>query len=108
MARNLRPGPDWVPAVVVERLGPLSYLVERSDRMLWKRHIDLLRELTVRNSSHSNSEFQEDSNPQDFDHISAMPLTEVPAETPPVVTSPEEQAVPTPESRNTQVHQSCH
>jgi hypothetical protein len=27
MARNLRPGPDRVPAVVVERLGPLTYLV---------------------------------------------------------------------------------
>ena len=48
MARNLRPGADWVPAVVVERLGPLTYLVETSDRLLWKRHIDLLRELCVR------------------------------------------------------------
>ena len=28
MAKNLRPGPDWVPAVIVERLGPVSYLVE--------------------------------------------------------------------------------
>ena len=25
MAKNLRPGPDWVPARVVARLGPLSY-----------------------------------------------------------------------------------
>ena len=49
MAKNLRPGPDWVPAVVVERLGPLTYLVETTDRLLWKRHIDLLRELCVRN-----------------------------------------------------------
>ena len=27
MAQNLRPGPKWVPGVVVECLGPLSYLV---------------------------------------------------------------------------------
>ena len=25
MAKNLRPGPDWIPAIIVERLGPLSY-----------------------------------------------------------------------------------
>ena len=49
MARNLRPGADWVPAVVVERLGPLSYLVETSDMLLWRRHVDLLRELQTRN-----------------------------------------------------------
>ena len=47
MAHNMRPGPDWVPAVVIERLGPLTYLVETTDHLLWKRHIDLLRELKV-------------------------------------------------------------
>ena len=46
MARNLRPGPDWIPAVVVERLGPLSYLIETEDHDLWRRHIDLLKELS--------------------------------------------------------------
>ena len=34
MARNVRPGPDWVPAVVIERLGPLTYLVETADHLL--------------------------------------------------------------------------
>ena len=28
MAKNLRPGAAWVPGVVAERLGPLSYLVQ--------------------------------------------------------------------------------
>jgi hypothetical protein len=32
-SRNLRPGPDWIPAVVVERLGPLTYLVETVDKL---------------------------------------------------------------------------
>ena len=45
MARNIHSGPDWVPAVVIERLGPLTYLVETADYLLWKRHINLLREL---------------------------------------------------------------
>ena len=64
MARNLRPGPDWVPTVVVERLGLLTYLVETSNKLLWKRHIDLLRELSMRNS---NTEPQEDTSPNDLE-----------------------------------------
>ena len=68
MTRNLRPGADWVP--VVERLGPLSYLVEMSDKLLWKRPIDLLREWEVRNP---DSEFQEPDAP-DFGDSLAPPL----------------------------------
>jgi len=44
MAKNLRPGPDWIPAVIVERLGPLSFLVEMTDHQLWRRHMDQLKE----------------------------------------------------------------
>ena len=44
MAKNLRPGAAWVPGVVVERVGPLTYLVQVGDGGLWKRHIDHLRE----------------------------------------------------------------
>ncbi len=40
MVKNLRPGPDWVPGVIVECLGPVSYLVETHDKMMWKRHVD--------------------------------------------------------------------
>ena len=39
MAKNLRPGPKWIPAVIVERLGPLSYLVESNDCDLWRHHV---------------------------------------------------------------------
>jgi len=46
MARNLRPGPDWVPGVIVERLGPVTYLVE-VDQRTWKRHADQLKSLEV-------------------------------------------------------------
>lgn len=51
MAKDLGPGPAWIPAVLVERLGPLSYLVETEVHDLWRRHVDhivdLLNELTV-------------------------------------------------------------
>ena len=43
MARNLRPGAPWVPGVVVERLGPLTYRVQVDSGQLWKRHLDHLR-----------------------------------------------------------------
>ena len=43
MVRNLRDGPKWVPGVIIERTGPVSYLVEMSNGMIWKRHIDQIR-----------------------------------------------------------------
>ena len=42
MVRNLRPGPAWVPGIIVKRLGPVSFLVEVNG-LIWKRHIDHLR-----------------------------------------------------------------
>ncbi len=47
MAKNFRPGPAWIPAIIVERLGPLSYLIETEDRECWRRHIDHLKELLL-------------------------------------------------------------
>ena len=45
MAKNFRSGPNWLPATVVERLGPLSYLVETADKLLWRRHVDHVKRL---------------------------------------------------------------
>ena len=44
MAKNFRAGPDWVPATIVARLGPLSYLVETQ---VWRRHVDNVKRRTV-------------------------------------------------------------
>ena len=43
MARNYRDGPKWMEGVVVERKSPLSYVVQVNHGMLWRRHIDQLR-----------------------------------------------------------------
>ena len=43
MARNYRDGPRWMEGIVVERKGPLSYVVQVNHGMLWRRHIDQLR-----------------------------------------------------------------
>ena len=45
MARNLRTGPNWIPGVIIERAGPLSYVIETEDKQIWRRHVDQLKAL---------------------------------------------------------------
>ena len=43
MAKNYREGPQWMPGLVVEHKGPLTYIIPLDSGMLWRRHIDQLR-----------------------------------------------------------------
>ena len=43
MVRNFSAGPDWVPGVVAQRLGPLTYLIDILDGRLWKRYVDHIK-----------------------------------------------------------------
>ena len=45
MARNPRSRANYLPGVVVQRLGPLSFLVEVGDGIVWRRHVDHLKPL---------------------------------------------------------------
>ena len=45
MAKNYRAGPGWLSDTVIERNGPLLYLIKVSGGQLWRRHIDQLREV---------------------------------------------------------------
>ena len=45
MVRNLRPGPTWIPGTIIERSGPLSYVVQVKGEQTWKRHIEHLQEV---------------------------------------------------------------
>ena len=47
MVRNLRPGPDWIPGIVTEVLGPVTYLVDTDGGQGWKRHADQLKSWIV-------------------------------------------------------------
>jgi hypothetical protein len=60
MVRNLRPGPDWIPGTIVERLGPISYLVETSEHQIWKRHAEQIKEVATPSATPhlSSTEFQ--------------------------------------------------
>ena len=43
MARNYRRGPKWLPGVVAEVKGPLSYIIQIKGGTLCRRHINQLR-----------------------------------------------------------------
>ena len=42
LARNYRLGPLWLPGIIEERTGPLSYVVKLGSGLRWKRHVDQL------------------------------------------------------------------
>ena len=87
--RNLRPGPNWVAGIIVERLGPLSYLVETETHQFWKRHVDQLKEVT--DSPLTSTEFEMTP---DWE-CSESPVT--PAEEPaPEPVAPVEENLPSP------------
>ena len=44
LVRNLRDGPRWLHGTVIERKGPLSYLVQLPSGTVWKRHVDHMLE----------------------------------------------------------------
>ena len=43
MARNYRRGPNWLPGVIAEVKGPLSYVIRMKGGALWRRHADQLQ-----------------------------------------------------------------
>ena len=77
MAKNLRPGPAWIPAVVVEQLGPLSYLVEIEVHGLWRCHVDLLKEFVKSEQPPSTS-----TTPPFNDHRDAPSIVDEPSQEP--------------------------
>lgn len=43
MVKNMRPGDNWIPGVVLKQLGPVSFLVDVGEGRTWKRHLDHLK-----------------------------------------------------------------
>ena len=44
VAKNYGSGPAWLPGKIVQKLGPLTYIVDVSDGRIWKRHVDHVKE----------------------------------------------------------------
>ena len=59
MGLNYRAGPGWLPGTVIERNGPLSYLIKVSGGQLWRRYIDQLREVDDTPAEHPSEQLQE-------------------------------------------------
>ena len=73
MARNKRPGNKWIPGVIRKQLGPLTFLVETNQGILWKRHIDHLQDRQTDETSASD-DLEDDYMPPDIP-------TDIPEET---------------------------
>uniref|UniRef100_A0A803JUZ6 Gypsy retrotransposon integrase-like protein 1 n=1 Tax=Xenopus tropicalis TaxID=8364 RepID=A0A803JUZ6_XENTR len=78
-ARNYAMGPKWIPAVIVEATGPVSYKVKIADGRVIRRHVDQLRSRLGDNAcpntegNHGQSGLQSDLTPL------AFPEEEIPA-----------------------------
>lgn len=69
VAKNMGTGASWIPGVIAQQLGPLTYLVDLRDGRLWKRHVDHLKDCPGAESvpvpdSENNSSTEFDESPQ--------------------------------------------
>ena len=55
LAQNYWAGPRWVPVTVVERRGPLTYLVLTEQDLLWKRHWPTTQSLKLSWKCHTST-----------------------------------------------------
>ena len=56
VAKNFLAGSAWVPGVIMQQLGPLTYLVEVEGGTMWKHHMDHVKEYLHRCSTSENGE----------------------------------------------------
>jgi len=92
-ARSALPGSIWVPATIVEKLGPVTYTVEIRDGTLWKRHADQLREFGGTEDPVVESGNADDSIPAEVSD-SEVTTSELTPEQPLPVAPPEESTPP--------------
>ena len=87
LVRNMLSGPWWLVGTVVERRGPLSYLVQVANGVVWKRHVDHLRrtidspqeeEETAVPDTNTDDSRLIPSSPSDEDQSSSLPAVIVP------------------------------
>ena len=95
LTRNMRDGPRWLLGTIVERRGPLTYLVQVASGAIWKRHVDhLLESVDSPQEEHTTSVPEELPRPSSPPNLStdALPST-VSANNAPTASTP----VPEPE-----------
>ena len=71
MVKNFRPGPTWVPDIIAQQLGPLTYMIEISVGKFWKRHVDHVKDYPSKGLSSAPVNLESDNNEDDefFAHL---------------------------------------
>ena len=75
-ARDFRGSTKWVPGVVVQCTGPLTYMIQLDDKSLWKRHVDHLQSRVETQPNPSTLTATDDSESSDSPFIPIIPSTE--------------------------------
>ena len=65
MVKNFRAGPTWVPGVIAQQLGPLTYMIEISAGKFWKRHVDHVKDYPSKGLSSAPVNLESDNNEDD-------------------------------------------
>ena len=66
MVKNFRTGPPWVPGIIVQQLGPLTYMIEVSAGKFWKRHVDHVKDYSSKGLSSAPESPEADNNDDEF------------------------------------------
>ena len=59
--RNFREGNSWIRDKIVNRLGPVSYLVQCHDGAMWRRHVDHIQETAITQELSDSTSANQDS-----------------------------------------------
>ena len=93
MVRNLRPGPKWISGIIIYQLGPLSFLIKLETGVHQKRHVDHIRDFSLKPPSTPTSEEADASSSFeesdiDLPHLSEAVSDQATVPAPAVVRSP--------------------
>ena len=47
MAWDFRQGDKWTCGKIIDQLGPVSYLIQCNDGLIWRRHVDHIQQFNV-------------------------------------------------------------
>ena len=76
MVKSVPSESQWVPGTVLRQLGPVTYEVEVKDGLVWKRHIDHIRELKELLSRVTSPPTNPDQDTDDFVYVPSPPENE--------------------------------
>ena len=89
MVKNMRPGDNWIPGVIMKQLGPVSFLADVGEGRAWKRHLDHLK---IQDLPEPLQEVSPEEVPAEV--VEAVPTLMEPSTAVPVTVTPSRTEVP--------------